>query len=335
MHASPLFGANKTNVVQLVRPWNAIVDGFVFYESTQYERLDKLMCQQQLSENELDSLWAVVSIYQPYNPDVALLLLKRNSFPQCHIVAKNLLWSLKRVNTRNGRTLIDPSVSSEDLMGNLVSLERIIEKPPYSYANPPRPSGMSGSIGRVVFENVRIPGYYDMATVGAAAGGYEPALPSPEQVTNFYRLLHGGSAVYIVLHQCGRGPEFSFIDVSEPVNGMVLLRSDMERCGGFDHLRTLFLDAVSELGFMPRLSLTQKNTYPGLQVFTDSLSDATSGMTLSDWQWLGQLFERKLGEQDPHALLPLLRSAIEHLSNGAELSPEVLKKADLTYFLWD
>jgi hypothetical protein len=328
--------AEKLNVVQLVQPWTAIVDGLVFWQSSQYEHIDRLVHQQNLGEEHLDALWSVLSTYQPYSVEPALLLLKRESFPRCTVLAKNLLWSLKRVSTANNRTRIDPSISSDDLMRFLVSLENNVVVKSAAYKTHPRPSAKPGRVGGVVFENVMLPGYCDLKKAAESAEQYS-RLPLPEELAvSVKRFVHCFSAVYMVLHQIdGLGPEISFVNVQLPVNGMLVLRSARERSMGFDYLYTLFLDEISAIGFLPRVKLVENLRFDGLQSFSACLNELVADKTIEDWQWLRHHFESSLAGNDPRSLLPLIVAAIDHFSEGKALPSDVLKKAGGTRFYMD
>lgn len=328
--------AEKSNVVQLVQPWTAIVDGLVFWQSSQYERIDRLLHQQSLGEDQLDALWAVLATYQPYSVEPALLLLKRESFPRCTVLAKNLLWSLKRVGSTNNRTRIDPSISSDDLLGFLVRLENIAAVASSAYEKYPRPSAAPGCVGGVVFENVMLPDYCDLKNAAESAGQYSGLPPSAELAVSVKRFVHCCSAIYMVLHQIdGSGPEISFVNVQLPVNGMLVLRSARERCMLFDYLYTLFLDEISAIGFLPRVTLVESPRFDGLQSFSACLNEIVADKTVEDWQWLRHHFESRLAGNDPHSLLPLVVAAIDHLSEGKALPSDILKKAGNTRFYMD
>lgn len=322
--------AAKSEVSTPPAHWRTIIDSFAFFDSGQYSELNNLMLQQPLSKALLEKLWGVLTVYQPYNVDAALLLLKRGSLPKNTGVIKYLLWYLKIVGMVNGKTSIDPSITEEDLNRFHASIEQIKCEPPYVYEEVPRPSAMPGRVGDILFDNVRIPKSYKLAKVAADARAYNPSILPDEQVVNFYRLLHGCMAVYMILYPAdGQSPGVSFANMSEPVHGMVLLRSEMEHNSGFDHLYTLFLDAISDVGFLPRLKLASSSAYDGLQVFSASLPELTTGKDVDDWQWLQRFFENRLAEGDQYTLLPLINAAIAYLSEGIELSPEILHNAEL------
>lgn len=320
-----------SNVDKIISPWSFIVDSFVFWESESYATLDKLIQEQNLKEEHFQSLWAVLGEYNLHNAEPALLLLKRGSAPKSPIIAKHLSFSLMRVDTKKCIVCIDQSITAEDLLQFLIRINYIENGSPYTYTNIPIPSSKSGVVGGVTFKNVNIRSFYTLSDVANYVKKFIHHPRANER--DFLRLLHGCSAIYMVLHQMdGEGPYFYFIDILEPENCSATLRTDMDSCFGFDHLYTLFVDVISDLGIIPPLKIVNETKFDGIQEFRGTLPAVIAGFSREDWLWLREYFESRLKTDDPHSLLPLINAAIDHLSDGAQLSKDVLRRAAHTYF---